>query len=438
MNFRKIAEQIFLAGVNRVTPDRLIHNQITLTGSTLNIGSHIFIPDKTSRIYIIGAGKATGDMARSTEDILGRRITGGHIVVKYGHSCDLKYIEVTEAGHPVPDKNGFEATRKILEIAEKATEHDLVICLLSGGGSSLLADFPDGSSPGDIIYLNDLLVRSGATIQEMNVIRKHLSKVKGGGLARAIFPATTFSLILSDVLGDPLDAIASGPTVPDPSTFSEALEIIKRNNIASSVPSGLMSYLKEGADGNQPETPKPGNPIFKKSHNILIGNNRMALEAGAEKAASLGFEVSIVDDKLQGNSLVASQYIIEKAVSFRKQKKSVKPACLLFGGETTLKVTGDGLGGRNQHLALAASLSLKNVPGITILSGGTDGNDGPTDAAGAVVDSATVPAAISKNISPEKYLTEFDSYNFFKRSSGHIKTGPTRTNVMDMVVVLIW
>lgn len=438
MNFRKTAEQIFLAGVNSATPERLIQNQVKYSGSTLNIGGHIFIPNKTSRIYIIGAGKATGDMARSTEDILGGLITGGHIVVKYGHSCDLKYIEVTEAGHPVPDKNGFDATRKILEIADKATDNDLVICLLSGGGSSLLADFPDSSSAGDIIYMNDLLVKSGATIQEMNVIRKHLSKVKGGGLAGAIFPATTFSLILSDVLGDPLDAIASGPTVPDPSTFAETLEIIKQYKIATSVPSGLLSYLKDGEAGNHPETPKPGDPIFKKSHNILIGNNKLALEAGAEKAASLGFEVSIVDDKLQGNSLKAAQYIVENAVSFRKQKKSVKPACLLFGGETTLKVTGSGLGGRNQHLALLCSTMLNDHPGITILSAGTDGNDGPTDAAGAVVDSETLSNSLAKDIDPSKYLLDFDSYNFFKVAGGHIITGPTRTNVMDLIVVLIW
>ena len=246
------------------------------------------------------------------------------------------------------------------------------------------------------------------------------------------------ALYSSDVLGDPLDAIASGPTVPDPSTFAETLEIIKQYKIATSVPSGLLSYLKDGEAGNHPETPKPGDPIFKKSHNILIGNNKLALEAGAEKAASLGFEVSIVDDKLQGNSLKAAQYIVENAVSFRKQKKSVKPACLLFGGETTLKVTGSGLGGRNQHLALLCSTMLNDHPGITILSAGTDGNDGPTDAAGAVVDSETLSNSLAKDIDPSKYLLDFDSYNFFKVAGGHIITGPTRTNVMDLIVVLIW
>ena len=437
MNERQKAIEIFLAGVERVKPDNLIKRCISIDQNNLQIDNLTFNLAEVKHIYVVGAGKATAEMARATEDILGARITGGHIVVKYGHSCDLKYINVTEAGHPVPDENGFFATGEILKIAEKASEDDLVISLLSGGGSALLADFPEGSSPGDMIYLNDLLVKSGATIQEMNTIRKHLSKVKGGGLARALFPSATVSLILSDVLGDPLDVIASGPTVPDPSTFSEALAIIGRYNIEPSIPSTLMNYLKDGADGNKAETPKPGDPVFNKSFNILIGNNKIALESAAEKAVRLGFEALIVDDKLQGNTLKASEYIIEKAISFRNQKRSQKPACLLFGGETTIKVTGVGMGGRNQHLALSAAILLRNNTGITILSAGTDGNDGPTDATGAVVDSDTINHAFSINIIPENYLKDFDSYGFFKKAGGHIITGPTRTNVMDIVVVLI-
>ncbi len=242
-------------------------------------------------------------MAVAIEDILGNLIAGGHIVVKYGYSCDLKFIDVTEAGHPVPDKNGFIGTTKILDIAEKVTEDDLVICLLSGGGSALLSDVPEGSSPEEIIYLNDLLVKSGATIQEINVIRKHLSKVKGGGLARAFFPATIYSLILSDVLGDPLNSIASGPTVPDPTTFSDALAIISQYKIEASVPLSFMKYLKDGANGNQPETPKPGDGIFRKSHNLLIGNNKMALEAARNKAVKSGMTAKIINDALQGDTL---------------------------------------------------------------------------------------------------------------------------------------
>lgn len=437
MNYRKIAEQIFLAGVNSVIPNRLIHNQMEITGSMLCITDQLFFLKETDHIYIIGAGKATAEMARATEDILGSRITDGHIVVKYGHSCDLRYIKVTEAGHPVPDKNGFTATGEILKIADKASEDDLVICLLSGGGSALLADFPEGSSPDDIIYLNDLLVKSGATIQEMNVIRKHLSKVKGGGLARALFPCTTMSLILSDVLGDSLDSIASGPTVPDPTTFSEALAVISRYKIESSVPLGIMNYLKDGLTGKHPETPKPGDHIFSKSHNILIGNNKMALEAARIEAFRSGMTAKIIDDKLQGDTLKVSEYIFETAVRYKQNKQSGKPVCLLFGGETTLKVTGTGSGGRNQHLALSTAILLRNNPGITILSAGTDGTDGPTDAAGAVVDCDTFSYALSMNVTPENYLRYFDSYSFFKETGGHIITGPTRTNVMDIIVVIV-
>jgi glycerate 2-kinase len=437
MNYRKIAEQIFISGVNSVIPGTLIKNHMTLSGTTLRISDKIFSLNEIRHIFITGAGKATAEMARATEDILGARITKGHIVVKYGHTCELKYINVTEAAHPVPDANGFFATNEIMKIANEASEDDLVICLLSGGGSALLADFPEGSLPEEMIQLNDLLVKCGATIQEMNVVRKHLSKVKGGGLTRAIYPATTVSLILSDVPGDSLDVIASGPTVPDPSSFSEAVDIINRYNIAASVPSAIMNYIKDGANGNQPETPKPGDNIFSKSYNILTGNNKMALESAAKKAVLLGLEVLMVDDKLQGDTINAAKYIVEKAISYRNRKRSDKPSCLLFGGETTIKVSGSGLGGRNQHLALSAATLLRDKPGITILSAGTDGNDGPTDAAGAVVDSNTIKDALLVNADPEIYLSEFDSYNFFQKTEGHIITGPTLTNVMDIVVVIV-
>ena len=437
MNHRSIAEQIFLAGVQSVKPDKLIHDHLSLTGSSLKIGKKSFSLDEINKIYVVGAGKATAEMARATEEVLGSRIVEGHIVVKYGHTCDLKYIGVTEAGHPVPDDNGFRGTGKILGIANRAEENDIVICLLSGGGSALLADHPSDTSPGDIAQLNDILVKSGATINEMNAVRKHLSNVKGGGLARSIFPATVISLILSDVPGDPLDVIASGPTVPDPTTFKDAIDIIRRYDISSSIPLSIVDYLEKGAGGLHPETPKPGDPVFKRSVNILVGTNKTALKAAAEKAYSLGYEPLIVDDDLRGDSCLAARNIVEKAVEFRKSKTAGKPGCLLFGGETTLKVTRNGLGGRNQHLALAAALLIKNIPHITILSGGTDGNDGPTDAAGAVVDSETVSSALLMNIDPEKYLSGFDSYNFFKRAGGHVITGPTLTNVMDMVVTII-
>jgi glycerate 2-kinase len=438
MNHRAIAEQIFIAGVKSVIPDRLIFNTLALKNESLIIGDLNFALGKIDKIYIVGAGKASAIMAAGIEKILGERITEGHIIVKYGHSCKLKYLTVTEAAHPIPDSNGFNATKAILEIASKAKSNDLVICLLSGGGSALLTDFPEGSSPEEMMAINNLLVNSGACITEINAVRKHISAVKGGQLARAIHPASLVSLILSDVPGDPIDVIASGPTAPDPSTFSQAMSVFKKYNIISSVPGAIFKYLQDGEKGNRPETPKPGDPVFENTFNLLIGTNRLALEAAKKKALEFNINTHIIDDQLQGNIRSVSEYIVDTSLKFQNDKRETKPVCLLFGGETTVKMTGKGQGGRNQHLALLCAILVQNHPGITILSAGTDGNDGPTNAAGAVVDSKTIPTARSKKIDPVKYITDFDSYHFFKKVRGHIITGPTMTNVMDIIVILIF
>jgi glycerate-2-kinase len=437
MNSRTIAEQIFLAGVASVRPDKLISNKMSLEDNCLKIDRLSFSLETIENIYVIGAGKASAMMGAEVEKILGNRITEGHIVVKYGHSYKLKYIEVTEAGHPVPDENGLKATTKILELAEIANWNDLVICLLSGGGSSLLPDVPEGCSLKDMIKINDLLINSGACISEINAVRKHLSVVKGGQLARVVYPATLVNLILSDVPGDPLDVIASGPTVPDPSTFMQALTVFSSFGLTETVPGGILKLLKEGAEGKRPETPKSGDPVFDKTFNILVGSNRKALEAANSKALDFNINAVIIDDQLQGDTSTVAEYIVDTSAKVKSDENEVKPVCLLFGGETTVKMTGKGTGGRNQHLALLSALMLQDKPGITILSAGTDGNDGPTNAAGAVVDSDTITEAVSKNIDPQKYLSEFDSFHFFKKAGGHIITGPTMTNVMDIIVVIV-
>lgn len=438
MNSRTIVEQIFLAGVESVRPDRLINKWLVLKDNCLLIGQMSFCLDQIERIFIIGAGKASAMMGLEVEKILGDRITDGQIVVKYGHSFKLKYIKVSEAGHPIPDSKGIEATRKILNIASESNVNDLVICLLSGGGSALLADYPEGSSLKEMISVNNLLVNSGACISEINAVRKHLSYVKGGQLARRVSPANLISLILSDVPGDHLDVIASGPTTPDPTTYQQAMDVLEKFNLKVSVPKGIINYLEDGAAGIRPETPKPEDAVFEKTHNILVGKNRIALEAARLKALEYNINPVIIDDQLQGDTASVAEYIVETSLKFKEDKDEVKPVCLLFGGETTVKMTGNGLGGRNQHLALLCAGLLQNHPGITILSAGTDGTDGPTNAAGAVVDSDTLIFAHSKNINPEKFLKEFDSYHFFKKAGGHIFTGPTMTNVMDIIVVLIW
>ena len=437
MNNREKAEQIFISGVRSVMADKLINGIMSLSGSVLRIGELSFSLENIGNIFVIGAGKASAAMGHHVENILGNLITEGHIIVKYQHSVKLKKIKVTEAGHPVPDLNGFRASEDILRIAHQATENDLVICLISGGGSALMADLPEGCLPEEIIIVNNLLIRSGATINEINTVRKHLSQIKGGQLTKAVWPATLVSLILSDVTGNPLEVIASGPTVPDTSTFGDALQILEKYQLIYDVTSGILNYLKEGAEGIIPETPKPGDPVFAKTFNILAGTNLTALEGAKKCANDLGFNTFIIESELQGDVENVSRAIVDAALYYKNNIEIRKPFCLLYGGETTIKVTGEGLGGRNQHLALSAALKIQNLPGITILSAGTDGNDGPTNAAGAVVDSETMLVSSSLKLDPEIFLREFDSFNFFRKTGGHIITGPTFTNVMDLAVVIV-
>lgn len=436
MNPKTDIKQIFLSGVENVLPDKLIKSQVRLCNEILYIQQYSFNVLDFENIYVIGAGKATALMAKEIESVLGNYINTGHIIVKYHHKCHLNRIAITEAGHPLPDENGWKAAQRILTIAKQASNKDLVICLFSGGASALLADCPDEISLSDLILTNDFLIKSGANIKEINAVRKHISKMKGGQLAKAIYPATTISLILSDVIGDQLDVIASGPTYPDSTTFSEAYEILKKYELSEKVPLSVIQYLKRGIVGEIPETPKSDDFIFSKVYNVIIGNNKMALEAASRKAIELGYQAHIIADDLQGNEKETANFILSTIEKF-KEKNHKTPICLLFGGEPTVKVTGDGLGGRNQHLALYLATKLENKPGITILCGGTDGTDGPTDAAGAIVDDKTIQIAKEKNIHPMDYLKNSDAYNFFKQVGGHLITGSTKTNVMDIIIAII-
>ncbi len=433
----KAAEQIFIAGIDGVKPSVLIKKHISADGKGICVKNTLFPFLAGQKIFVIGAGKASGAMAEAIEEILGDKITGGHVIVKYGYSRPLKKINITEAGHPVPDHNGFVATQEIIKIAEEACENDIVICLISGGGSALLADCPPGIDEKDMIEMHKLLVRCGASIFEINTIRKHISSIKGGKLARLVWPAILINLIISDVPGDDPAVIASGPSYPDNTTFSDALDIIKKYHLETTMPEALLVHLKKGAEGILPENPRSDDKIFGKTHNIIIGNNRIALEAAASKAAELGFDYIIDDNTLTGDVYSASEYIVNRAVEAKKIKKSQRPLCLLFGGETTVEVKRGGTGGRNQYLALLCARHIRKHRGITILCGGTDGTDGPTDAAGAVIDSGTWTDAIMNRIDPQIYIDNFDSFNFFREAGGHVITGPTLTNVMDIIVLLV-
>ena len=416
MNNRNEAIEIFLSGVESVKPDNLINRFVSINGNILKFNNISFDLRIVNNIYVVGAGKAGAMMAHAVESILGTRITNGHIITKYDHSIPLQFITITEAGHPVPDENGVGGTQKILSMLKNTGINDLVICLLSGGGSALLADVPEHCTLEDIKSLNNILLKSGANIVEMNCIRKHLSAVKGGMLAKTASPASVVSLILSDVIGDPLDVIASGPTAPDPSTFGDALGILKKFNIEEQIPQNIRKFLLDGLEGKHPETLKEEDEILDQTYNLVIGNNRLALSTAKVKADSLGYDTRIITDTLQGDIEEVARYLTEMAFQAKSDHPHEK-ICLLFGGEPTVKVTGQGLGGRNQHLALLMAKALVDHPGITFLSGGTDGSDGPTDAAGAVADSSTFGNGQENNLDIDNYIQNQDSYHFFVRKA---------------------
>lgn len=432
---RNKAVRIFLSGVESVLPDKMIYNTLTLEKDRLSIQGKNYLLDEIEHIYVLGAGKASALMGQAVEAIFGERISGGVIIVKYGHDCPLQRITVRQAGHPTPDEAGFNATKELVAIAAQAEEKDLVICLFSGGGSSLMADYPEGSCPEDISRLNALLLHSGADIHELNAVRKHLSRVKGGQLAKTIYPAKVISLMLSDVIGDPPDVIASGPTAPDSSTFQEAWNVIQKYDLSTRIPDSLKSYLLKGLGGKEPETPKIDDDVFNRVDNLIIGSNRLALQTAQRTAIELGYKTEIITSSLAGdvNEVCAD---LLSLIQSRKDEKS--PLCILLGGEPTVKVTGSGLGGRNQHLALLLAQHISGFEKeICILVAGTDGTDGPTVAAGAVIDRETVCRGEKKGLTLQHYIDNFDAYHYFKIIDELLVTGSTKTNVMDMIVVLI-
>lgn len=433
---RQRVVEAFLAGVARVSPDRLIRDHVRVVGDVLTLADERFDLGNMGRILVVGAGKASGLMALELERILGARSGGGAVVVKYGHGVPCRRVEILEAGHPYPDAAGVDATAKIARLCRDAVESDLVICLLSGGGSALLADVPEGSTLEEVNRLSKLLVNSGADIRAINAVRKHVSRVKGGQLARLASPARVVSLILSDVVGDPLDVIASGPTVADPSTFGDAVAVCRRWGIWDQVPETLRRVLSDGAAGGRAETPKPGDGVLAQTVNRLIGTNRLALDACLEDLLGKGVKGEIVTDRMEGDAEVMAARIVTAVLERKARVGAQAPCAMLFGGETTLNVTGSGTGGRSQHLALKAACLLRGCPDVTLLAAGTDGNDGPTDAAGAVVDGGTCDRAAALGLDPLAALRAFDSYGFFQAAGGHLVTGPTRTNVMDVVIAL--
>ncbi len=386
------------------------------------------------RIFLVAAGKAAVPMAQAIEEIVGAPVTREIVVTKHGHTGPLRDCVAIEAGHPIPDEAGAKAAREIRNLLfGTLTSRDLLLVAISGGASAILP------APVDAITLKakqettDLLLRAGANIHELNAVRKHLSFMKGGRLAKLAYPAALVSLLLSDVIGDPLHVIGSGPTAPDESTFGEAIAVLERYDLLSRVPRTVMSYLEAGGEGRIEETPKPGDPIFDKVRNIVVGSNRLALQAAEREALSLGYKPQILSSTVEGE---ARNIGMEFAKSLRAVLRDDRPRCLLAGGETTVTVRGAGKGGRNQELALAAAIGMQGLENVALLSAGTDGTDGPTDAAGAFANGSTLARAENLGIDAHVHLEHNDSYRFFEPLGDLVRTGPTGTNVMDVQILL--
>jgi hydroxypyruvate reductase len=450
-SLRADAEEIFRAGVRRVDPRPMVREALSLEGSVLSVQAEgktlTWDLARFDRVMVLGFGKASARMALGLEDTLGKRINSGLIAVKHGHGEVLGFMELIEASHPVPDESSALAARRILSLAHEADEKTLALILVSGGGSAILcAPWGDGDhriSLADKAAVTSALLACGADIREINTVRRHLSAVKGGRLAAALAPATVVSLVLSDVLGDELSSIASGPTVPDATGWADAMDVIERYGIADRLPDPVLQLLRDGLAGVVPDTPKPGDPLFDKVHNILLGSNRQAALAALAKAEELGYHTLYLGSRVACEAREAALFYQGIAASCASQGEPLPhPACIIGGGETTVTIEGEGKGGRNQEMALAFLCGLIDMePGLAnrlcFLSGGTDGNDGPTDAAGAFADTSLLGASKKAGLNPRKFLAVNDSYHFFERIQGLLKTGPTNTNVCDLQINLI-
>ena len=420
------ADALKSAALDAVNPQAAVGRHLRRDDHQLLVAGQVYDLRDYEHVFVIAAGKAAVPMTAAVADILGEWMTRGVAVTKHGHaegwSCPR--VNVIEAGHPVPDDHSVRGARAVAELAEQARESDLVVCLLSGGGSALLTRPVPGVTLDDLQRMTDELLRSGATINEINAVRKHCSGIKGGHLARLVSPAPLVALILSDVIGDPLDVIASGPTVPDSTTVADARAVLERHGMADG------GFLRE--------TPKPGDVIFDRVQNVVVGSNRLGTRAAAERARSLGFNTLSLGSYVEGEAREVGKVAAALAKSVRADGDPLEPpACVVWGGETTVTVRGEGKGGRNQELALAAALALDGWPGIFVMALATDGTDGPTDAAGATVTGETVEQARELGLDARGALEANDSYRFFDALGDLIRTGPTGTNVNDLLFILV-
>jgi glycerate 2-kinase len=446
-------KDIFFSALDRADPYKMLINNLKIKKNIFQIhfeNEHKeFDLSNFDQIYVLGAGKATAKMAKAIEEIFGTKLTGGIISVKYGHTEKLNIIDIIESGHPIPDENSIIAGKKMIQVAKKFTKKTLIINLISGGGSALLESLLEYKSENEEINLTleDLqkttktLLECGATIEEINCIRKHISAIKGGRFAGILYPATLISFILSDVVGDKFDSIASGLTTFDRSSFHGASNIIQKYEINNKLPSSVVKIIKYGAEDKIEDTLKEGDKAFSKVHNILIGTNYNSILAASYKAKKLGYNIIILSSQLFGEAKELAKVLIAIAKDIKMHEYSKLPVCIIGGGETTVTVKGKGKGGRNQEMALSFLSEINKdkelCKDIYFLSASTDGSDGPTDAAGAFASLEFLDDSLKKNLNIEEYLKNNDSYNFFARINGLFKIGPTNTNVCDIQIVII-
>ena len=439
INGSTAATSIFNAAVHAVQPRVLMPAYVKATAETLHIGGESLPLQDFDGIYLLSVGKAASAMALELEKIIGSHLSAGLVVTKYQHSQPLRYCKTIEAGHPVPDENSLAAAPSINSFLAPLTAKSLLLCCISGGASALVADCAEGIPLADMQTVSALLLQCGADIHEINTVRKHLSFLKGGQLVRQANGAVVYSLIISDVAGDDISIIASGLTAPDPSTFADAWAVLAKYGLTQNIPATAQAHLLKGIKGQVGETPKPGDALFSNLHNQTIGNNQMALQAAALQATALGFSVTTVEDLLVGEARDAAGRFVQLLTGYTGKR----PACFLAGGETTVTIRGTGKGGRNQEFALAAlcqlltlGLPAKHWP--VILSAGTDGTDGPTGAAGAIVNISNFLHILKTPSKADISLQNNDSFNFFEPINALLITGYTQTNVMDIVIGLLY
>ena len=433
---RQLLTRMLRDALDAVNGGKALRRAIHKRGDVLTIGSRRYDLRKYRRIVVVGGGKAAAPMAHAIEPILGRRLAGGVVITKYGHTVRTKCIRVVEAGHPVPDRAGLAATRGMLSLASSLTREDLLVVLLSGGASSLMPAPVPTVTLADKQHMTRLLLRCGAGIRDINSVRKHLSNLKGGRLAASTH-ATILTLILSDVIGDDVSAIASGPTAPDPSTYRDAIDCLRQYRLWTSVSRPIRVHLRRGIEGQLTETPKSGARLFERVHHEIIGNNQAALDALISSTRSVGLRTVLLPPLME-EARVSGAYVGSLAHSIlTKQQPIPRPCCLVAGGETTVNVRGAGRGGRAQEFAVAAAKAVAGLPDVYVAGVGTDGTDGPTDVAGALVDGDTWQRARRLGIDLNAALKQNDTYRALKRLGSHIITGPTGTNVNDLYLLFV-